>query len=503
MGKTKISLIKHTFFNNSSKKIAFSFKEEDFVLDRLKYEFSSLYQVLLSNKNHLGEEHLVMEYLYYLCNVLISYYEMDYVGSDLQQFKQFRKEIEAYYQHNSFHKNQIPTHHFPDFMREIGHTRFEDFFSSFTSISRLRHYVGRINTVRSQFCYSRGFANYTIFYLQKSSFSKVIQDFNKAVGNQYSFVEGINFLDKSREAITDLGILLFSLRFLIHLILLMKHIIESATCEELSTKKVLKQEMEKRGFTMASDLVWAVVGLLTTYNQFFHISQAAASVITIAFLTFDTLLFLAQWLFEASQYQERLQELQGQLHNSTPFERSIIQRQIDVLQDEWEAQCTYFAINILAANLIATSFAISLLCTGPLALAGLALLSLIGNALYNSAEEYKKYQKSAIAVRRELTNGKTLGDDHHRQLLEKLNGECGKNYEEFWKNLAFNVGGIAFIITAAAASWPVALGVTFIYMGYRLYDTYQKQQHPLENISQDIYRLLPQENPERTPLACN
>lgn len=128
MGKTKISLIKHTFFNNSSKKIAFSFKEEDFVLDRLKYEFSSLYQVLLSNKNHLGEEHLVMEYLYYLCNVLISYYEMDYVGSDLQQFKQFRKEIEAYYQHNSFHKNQIPTHHFPDFMREIGHTRFEDFF---------------------------------------------------------------------------------------------------------------------------------------------------------------------------------------------------------------------------------------------------------------------------------------------------------------------------------------------------------------------------------------
>ena len=131
-------------------------------------------------------------------------------------------------------------------------------------------------------------------------------------------------------------------------------------------------------------------------------------------------------------------------------------------------------------------------------MAGLALLSLLGNALYNTAEEYKKYQKSAIAVRRELTNGTILDDEHHRQLLSVLNEKCDKSYQDFWKSLAFNVGGIAFIITAAVASWPVALGLTCIYVGYRLYDMYQKQLTAKNDTSEDIYRLLEPDESART-----
>ncbi|CAM2964067.1 coiled-coil protein [Legionella steigerwaltii] len=495
MGKTKISLIKHTFFNNSYKKTDFSFREDDFSLDRLNYEFSSLYQVLASNKSHWNEKNFTVLYLYYLSNLLISYYQLD-VSSDLEKLKQFRKEIETLYKIDPLQKKQKKSDSFPEFLIEGIWTNLP----SLNSISKLRKYVGNINTFRSQFSYSRGFANYAIAYLQKSSISSLIQDLNQVLGNQYSFIEAINLLDKSREAITDLGIFLYALRFLIHLTLLMKHIIESAISDELSTKKVLKQELEKRGFTMASDLVWAVVGLLTTYNNYFHIAESASSVIIIAFLTFDTLLYLAQWLFEASQYHDRLYELQAQLKDATAFEHAVIQRQIDVLNDEWEAQCTYFAFNIVAANIIATSFAISLLCTGPLALAGLALFSLLGNAMYNTAEEYKKYQKSSIAVRRELANGTILNDEHHRQLLIKLNEECDKNYHQFLNTLAFNVGGIAFIITAAAASWPVALGLTLIYVAYRLHDTYKKQLEAKSDIPQDIYRLLNQEESERTTL---
>jgi len=494
MGKTKISLIKHTFFNHSFKKTDFSFKEEEFSLDQLNYEFSSLYQVLLSNKTHWSEENAAVLCLYSLCDLLISYYQLDYVGSDLEQLKQRRKELKNLYKIDLAQKKQKSSDNFPEFI--MGGIRTG--LSSLQSISKLRKYIGNINTVRSQFSYSRGFANYAIVYLQKSAISELIKEVNKALGNQYSFVEGVYFLDKSREAITDIGIALYALRFLIHFILLMKHIIESAINDELSTKKVLKQEMEKRGFTMASDLVWAVVGLLTTYNKVFHIAESASSVIVIAFLIFDALLFLAQWFFEANRYQNRLQTLQRQLKDATTLEHAVIQRQIDVLNDEWEAQCTYFTINIVAANLIATSFAISLLCTGPLALAGLALLSLLGNALYNTAEEYKKYQKSAIAVRRELTNGTILDDEHHRQLLSVLNEKCDKSYQDFWKSLAFNVGGIAFIITAAVASWPVALGLTCIYVGYRLYDMYQKQLTAKNDTSEDIYRLLEPDESART-----
>ncbi|WP_454780505.1 hypothetical protein [Legionella sp. WA2022007384] len=490
MGKSNIGLIKHTFFNNSFKQNDFSFKEDEFHLDRLKDEFLSLNQVIISNKSSWTEESATVHYLYFLCDLLISYYQLDFVDSDLKKLKQLRKNIEAFYKIDLAQDKRGSIDSFPGYIAEEFQTSILDYLSSFISISKLRQKIGTLNTRRSQFSYSRGLANYVIIYLQKSSLSDLIQEINKVLGNQYSFIEGLNFLNNSREAITDLGILLYMFRFMINLILMLKHILQSAISEELSTKKVLQQEMEKRGFIMASDLVWGVVGLLTTYNNFFHIADSVVPLITVVFLTFDTLLFLAQWLFEASQYQEHMHELQAQLKDATPFEKAVIQRQIDVLNDEWGAQCTYFAINIVGANIIATCFAISMLCSGPLALAGLALFSMLGNALYNTSEEYKQYQRSSIAVRRELTNGTILDDEHHRQILKKLNEECSKNYLEFLKNLAFNVGGIAFLITAAVASWPVALGVTLIFIGYRLNDAYQKQLHPKEETPQEVYRIL-------------
>ncbi|KTD42152.1 hypothetical protein [Legionella parisiensis] len=490
MGKSKISLIKHAFFNSSFKKTDFSFKEEEFHLDQLKYEFSSLYQLIISNKSNWTEDGPAVLYLGFLCDFLISYYELDYVTSDLEKLRECRKKIEEFYKVGCLQEKQNSIEVFSEFMQEEIRTNAQGYLSSFTSISKLRQYIGTINTKRSQFSYSRGLANYAITYLQKSSISELIQEINKVLGNQYSFKEGINFLNKSREAITDLGISLYALRFFINLILMIKHIVESAISDELSTRKVLKQEMEKRGFAMANDLVWAVVGLLTTYNNFFHIADTAVPLITLAFLTFDTFLLLAQWIFEARQYHERMHELQEQLKKATVYEHAIIQRQIDILNDEWEAQSAYFAINVLGANIIATCFAISLLCTGPLALAGLALFSMLGNALYNTSEEYKKYQKSSIAVRRELANGNVLDDEHHHQLLRKINEECNKDYCEFWKSLAFNVGGIAFIITAAVASWPIALGLTLVYMAYQFNNAYQKQLHNQDEDPLDIYRLL-------------
>ncbi|PWY57037.1 hypothetical protein DGG96_01080 [Legionella qingyii] len=490
MGKSKIGLIKHAFFNNSLKKNNLSFKEDEFHLDRLNDEFLSFHQVFISNKSCWTQESVTVHYLYFLCDSLISYYQLDFVDSDLKKLKQFRKKLEAFYKIDLAQEKRKSIDNFSEFMIEGLQTSILDHLTSFISISKLRQNVGALNTWRSQFTHSRSLANYVIIYLQKSSVSELIQEVNTVLGNQYSFIDGINFLNNSRKAITDLGIFLYTFRFVINLILVLKHILQSAISEELSSKKVLKQEMEKRGFIMASDLVWAGVGLLTTYNNFFHIAGSAVPLIIVASLTFDTLLLLAQWLFEAGQYQDHVQELQTQLNDATTFEQAVIQRQIDVLNDEWEAQCTYFAINIVGANLIATCFAISMVCTGPLALAGIALFSMLGNALYNTAEEYKKYQKSSIAVRRELANGKILDDDHHRQLLKNLNDECSKNYLEFWNNMAFNVGGIAFLITAAVASWPIALGVTLIYVGYRLNDTYQKQLNPKEEAVQDIYRLL-------------
>lgn len=145
--------------------------------------------------------------------------------------------------------------------------------SIFISISALRKCVGDLNTNRSRFTYSRGLAKHFITYLQKSSIAKFIQEVNKILSNPYSFTEGMDFLNKSSQEITNLGIALFTFRFLLNLILTIKHVLQAAMRDELSTNKILRQEMEKRGFVMASDLVWATVSLLTSYNQFFTLRK--------------------------------------------------------------------------------------------------------------------------------------------------------------------------------------------------------------------------------------
>ncbi|CAM4492604.1 MAG: hypothetical protein LEGION0403_FIIPPAGN_00442 [Legionella sp.] len=255
---------------------------------------------------------------------------------------------------------------------------------------------------------------------------------------------------------------------------------------------MFKQELEKRGFTMASDLVWSLVGLLTTYPNFFHVPISSVSPVILTFLIFDALLLLTQWLYEAANYKKHMQELTEQKIEAEPIELLVIQRQMDLLKDEWEAQCSYYAINILGAHILAISFAATLIYTGPLAIAGVALFSMLGNALYNTAEEYKKYKKSQIAIARELVNGEILNDAHHQQLLSLLREERDEAHTELWDSLTFNFGGIAFIITATVVCWPVALVVTVSYIGHQLNKSYQKQLHLYDKngVTHDLYRFI-------------
>ncbi|MBI2785713.1 MAG: hypothetical protein HYX60_05155, partial [Legionella longbeachae] len=478
MDKSKISLVKHTFFNNKLETYDISFKDDDFSLEELQTEFSTLYQLFLSNKQYWLNDGYPMAYMRYLCDLMIRYYQKDYVSADLQKLAQYQIEIESFKKKGSNENRELTKSLFSI------ETMMPKGASPFLSLSELRKYIGNLNSKRAQFSYSRVLANHAIAYLQKSSVSQLIHEINVFIGNQYSFMEGINFLNQSRATITALGIALSALRFAIHFILIIKHIVLAATNEELSIKKVFKHEIEKRGFMMINDLVWTTVSLLTTYNHFFHIATSFVAPIIVIFLTFDTLLLLAQWLFETNKYNSHLQELNLQKKDATLDEQALIQRQIDVLNDEWDVQCAHFAFNILGANILAISFALSMICTGPLALAGMAFFSMLGNALYNSSEEYKKYQKAQIAVQRELSNGKKVNDEYHEKLLKVLNEKCDQSCMQFWKTLSFNTGGIAFLITAAVASWPIALSLALTYVAYQLFDAYQVK---LDNKSkQDI-----------------
>ena len=500
MRKSQLSIIKHRFFSSQERSEHFSFKENDFDLNQLHSEYSSLYQIFTSNKRFYINNLQVALYVDYICDLMISYYEHDVVNAELHKLYQQKKEIEAFIQVHASQEEHQPIHEFSEYLVNRLKNNLHEYKSSLSSITKIRTQMGDINSWRSQFNYSRALATQTINFLQNS---QILQEINAILGNQFTFVEGLTLLNESREALAILGIVLFSFRFMINLILMIKHTIQAAMDKELSANKVLKQELEKRGFTMASDLVWSVVTLLTTYNNLFNISSLAVPAVVLCFLVFDVLLILSQYFLDAVKHDKRVQELISQKNAAGAAERIIIERQIDVLNDEWDAQHTYYAINILGGSILVTCFAISLMFTGPYALAAMALCSMLGNALYNTATEYTKYQKTMVAIRREEKNGKILDDAHHQELMRTLNKESSKQFREFAFSLAFNVGGIAFIITAAVISWPVALVLTASYIGYRLYKSYQKQRDEMTYpaIPHDIYRFF--DTPEKGSRALD
>lgn len=492
MSKSKISLIKHTFFNHSSLPNSdFSFSDDDFDLDQLTTEFLTVYQLFLSNKQHWQKCPELVLYMHFICDLLICYYEYDYLGLELEKLKEHKKTIDSFIKEYGLLEKTTTIDPFTILLLERLKFNLPKYNFTFVSLSKLHKEISSLNSKRSQFGYSRALATLAVEYLQSCAVSDLIYELNQLLGNRYSFIEGLNLLNKSRDVMTILGIALFATRLLINLILMTKHLFQAAFSKELSVKKELRQELAKRGFVIASDLVWCLVGFLTTFNNLCNISSLFVPPIILTFLIFDTLLLLGQWFFESTKHQARLQELINQKEGATQLELIMINRQIDLLNDEWEAQCAYYNINILGANILALSFAISMFCSIPLALAGLALCSMLGNALYNTAEEYKKYQQLKIAVNREMTNGLIINNDHHKELLAKLQEECNELHAAFWQSLTFNVGGLAFIITATVVSWPVAVALTVAYVGYQLHKLYQKQfatNH--KEITHDVYRFL-------------
>lgn len=505
MGKSQISHIKQAFFNHTlSNDTHFSFAQADFDLNQLHNEFSSLYQILRSNKEYWANHVEVVLYASYICDLMIRYYEIDYHPTEIEKLKKQKKEIDSYVQgHSLSNESSSSNNTFFIFLLEKIKNNFDAPSTSLDTLTTIRQKVGKLNTNRSKFGYSRALAMQLLDYLEHTSFFELIQEMNDILGNQYGFVDGINLLNQSRETLAALGIILFAFRFIINLIIGIKQIIQASVEKELSLSKVFKQELERRGFTMASDLVWSLVGLLTTYPNFFHVPIASVSPIILAFLVFDALLLLTQWLYEAANYKKQVQKLTEQQISAKPTELLVIQRQMDLLKDDWEAQCSYYAINILGAHILAISFAATLIYTGPLAIAGVALFSMLGNALYNTAEEYKKYKKAQISVNRELANGEILNNEHHQQLLSLLREERNEAHTELWDSLTFNFGGIAFIITATVVCWPVALVVTIGYIGHQLNKSYQKQLHlhDHDGIAHDLYRFINVESANEEPSA--
>ncbi|MBN9230745.1 MAG: hypothetical protein J0I93_07815 [Legionella sp.] len=480
--------MKHSFFNKKQPSSPLqTFHEKEFDLEILLFEYESLSLLFRINPQNSFFEKYALNDLRLLTSLLICYYQQDYVRQDLKRLYAQAEEL-----------TKIGPAH-----TEIIYDRDALHDSCFLDgIVQLRKLLDEVSIKRSHFSYSRALVTFMLEHLQRSKYSDMIKELNRMFGTSSRYIEGINFLNKSREFTGILGVLLFSIRFIINIVLLLKHWFKALTNPYLSASKVLNQELKKRGFLLLNDFAWATMSILSIFHQQLHLSTLALSPLLATFLIFDIASLLVQWYADFSRNKKIMKNLQQQIGFATAEEKIIIEQQINILQDQWHAENSYYIINIIASKIIALSLIFSFFCTTSIVLATLALCSTIASALYNTAKDYKKFRRSELAlhaIERNLTQNATRAQ---LNLRDELQEETQLLQGQFWKKLALNTCGMAFILAASIACWPVAIAVTALYLGYQAYQSHQHSKHSFKLNQLPIY-TLPEELLPAAAMGCN
>lgn len=490
---SQINQIKDSFFYKSPKQpISFDFTAGDFNLNQLDAEFFSVYRLFIANKSRWenDRENEVVLLVDALCDLMIQYHECHFVQGKLADLKKKKEEITAFRESKPLvATNKIIPNSL--FIENKWIDKLLVFVRSLNSTAQLNSHLGNLDDYRTYWNNCRNLANHLVLSLQGNGVSQFIDAMNRRIGHPYNTDDFLKMLNKPNNTLAALSVGIYSLRFMLNLVVMCKHSIEAALGNKLSGQKVLQQEMEMRGFTMLNDMVWGPVNLLIYRQKMFHLSSAAIVNTVAVSLVFNVAQVVMHWLFDLIKHHNCILALEKQKGNLAIGSQklAVINRQIDILNDEWEAQSAYHAFNLAAASSQAVGFGVIFLLFGSLSLTYVFSM-MLGSALYFTANDFKSYQQASVAVHRELLNGKGANDSTHQKILKELTADYHKASTNFWKNLAYNTAGPTFIVTVAAISWPVALLITVSYLAYQSVNANKAELTANKQESHGLYRLF-------------
>ncbi|QRN03573.1 hypothetical protein GH742_06695 [Legionella sp. MW5194] len=494
---SRIGLIRQGFFNQSfkaSQPPPFSFID-DFNLNQLRFEFSSLYSLFIANQSLMKNHQEMVFYLDYLSQILMGYYTADYVANELETIRLKRQTITRFIQ-DDFVSEKTPEDH----EKRVDQSPSSPWLTlkktavsvgkTVKSSARFRSYLARLIAARSYWNTSRSLANQMIRLAVASGVSSELMRFNHTLGVYCGVSEVMQVLEKTQGVLRVSSVALSGLRLLINTSTFIKHLIHAAGDDTLSLKKVFLQECEKRIYTLMDDSMWTSMNFINNYRELVNLSAPAAARLSLICLGMDAVMLLVSWLIEMKNYCQRLQELTiKKKEDITAWEAALIHRQINLLADEWQVQCDHHVFNLVAAVLLCTVFAMTLLTVNPVLLGALAVLGMVGNAMYNSANEFKQYRQAATRVLREKSNHRS-GLDAIQPLAE-LKARQDDAFALFVDAFLFNVVFTASLIAVAAVSLPLAGMMVLCYGAYKLAQACGEKATPTETVvsPECVYRL--------------
>jgi DNA-binding transcriptional MerR regulator len=382
--------------------------------------------------------------------------------------------------------------------------------------SKWRDAMSEINMQRIYWIFS----HFVIDQLGKMALD-IRQHFNWILGNADEFTKEIN---TPKNFLNILSVALFAIRLVIDFIMIVKHC-TNTFCNE-SEKEVprltrLKQELKKRGFDIANNIVWGTANFVTNYNELCHISAPFANYIIAGLLIFDAALVGLRWWKASLEYEDNRLGLLGylkdlkqkeketrqsinhleaelkQLRTADPTKKTaladlkiklldiahhqkITNAELKALEDDWRIKRAVYQYYVGAAALLCASFFITVFAVPPAAVLACYIVGLFAVALYLSGDlfaDYKKKNQEYLAAKEQLENPK-LPAEQKKELKETMIALKHESDAAF-KKLAFSLAEktiMPTIILIAFASNVIAgAALLAAYMIYKIGMHYHKK----------------------------
>jgi len=324
-------------------------------------------------------------------------------------------------------------------------------------ISKIRDWVAFTNIYRIHAVFCKLTIKNVLLLAQEQ---KLLERLKSLLG--WSFNTPV--LDVPSQVFNALSVGLFAARFIINVSMLVKHVaMPSDREEDLPRDECFYRELNKRYCTMLNDVCWGTVNALSNYGSYFNVSGPLANGLTAGFLCFDVALLVWRRELEQYDYLAKKGQYEGEMleDGKSVLDRQILREQLIQLEIKWQATSATYWFNVAAALVLMSSFSMSLIFAYPAVVPICYFMITVGVALYLSADMYNKFQEKKQALALTPRDEGCLPEYN-----DVLKNDVQVAWDNFLMTLLKNATVPLFITAAFTISWPVALLLTGLYIGY-------------------------------------
>lgn len=331
-------------------------------------------------------------------------------------------------------------------------------------ISKIRSWLGFFNIVRIQIVFSRLTVKQSLLLANELHW---LAKLDSMLGMHRDVNTMVRTLDSMTPYFNLLSVGIFAARFMVNFSMLVKHTLRPSVSEqEFTWGERFKQEFNKRHCDFLNDIVWGCVNALTNYAEYFHIAAPVANWAIASFLVFDASLLIYRRSLEKADYLCKKAQLLHDKREAPAAQHSMLDEQLAQLERDWQTTSATYWFNVAAAMLMLSGFSASLLLASSISAPVCFFIVTIAVAMYISADSYGKYyQNDQMLQRDEVENKDTR--------VSLVNMQAARR--DFMLAMAKNTFMPMLLLTTLAISWPAALVLTALYIGYESGKGYLQQ----------------------------